>query len=96
MERQQAHQQELEHLLVDQPGVCPPWLGSESQRGVHAWQMPAFAQCHGLDGRGGAALYASVEQWLAAYERTVAETTRVSAKPAAAANPPSSPNRPRP
>ena len=28
----------------------------------------------GLDGRGGAALYGSVEQWLAAYERATAES----------------------
>src|SRR5262249_54878399 len=41
----------------------------------------------GLDGRGGAALYGSVGQWLAAYERAAAEETRPAAKPAAPAAP---------
>jgi ATP-binding cassette subfamily F protein uup len=41
----------------------------------------------GLDGRGGAASYASVDQWLAAYERGLAEANRPApaAKPAVAA-----------
>src|SRR5207248_3723162 len=30
----------------------------------------------GLDGRGGAALYGSVQQWLASYERATAEETK--------------------
>src|SRR5207253_940114 len=30
----------------------------------------------GLDGRGGAALYGSISQWLAAYERAIAEAAR--------------------
>lgn len=40
----------------------------------------------GLDGRGGAALYGSVDQWLAAYERVTVEATRpiVSAAPRSA------------
>lgn len=37
----------------------------------------------GLDGRGGAALYASVAQWLAAYELATAEATQSSARSAA-------------
>lgn len=40
----------------------------------------------GLDGRGGSALYASVGQWLAAYERAIAP---IAAKPAAARRTPS-------
>jgi ATP-binding cassette subfamily F protein uup len=38
----------------------------------------------GLDGRGSAAVYASVEQWLSAYERAVEQETKLSAKPSAA------------
>jgi ABC transport system ATP-binding/permease protein len=41
----------------------------------------------GLDGRGGAALYGSVGQWLSAYERFTVEETRPSSKPAAPAAP---------
>src|SRR5207237_4233749 len=41
----------------------------------------------GLDGRGGAALYGSVEQWLSAYERATAEGPERSAKPTAPAAP---------
>src|SRR5207237_397010 len=37
----------------------------------------------GLDGRGGAALYGSVGQWLSAYERATAEENKLSAKTAA-------------
>lgn len=37
----------------------------------------------GLDGRGGSALYASVAQWLSAYEKIVAEENRPAARPAA-------------
>jgi ATP-binding cassette subfamily F protein uup len=40
----------------------------------------------GLDGRGGAALYGSVEQWLTAYERSTAEAA-AAARPAAPAAP---------
>ncbi len=50
----------------------------------------------GLDGRGGSAVYASVGQWLAAYERGVEEASKPAAPPAprrAAASPP--PPRPR-
>lgn len=36
----------------------------------------------GLDGRGGAATYGSVEQWLTAYERATAEAVKPIAKPA--------------
>ena len=43
----------------------------------------------GLDGRGGAALYGSVGQWLSAYERLTAAEARPSSKPAAPAAPPS-------
>jgi ATP-binding cassette subfamily F protein uup len=53
----------------------------------------------GLDGRGGAAVYGSVGQWLAAYERAVAEAEEAArrAKAAAAppARPPAAPARPR-
>jgi ABC transport system ATP-binding/permease protein len=42
----------------------------------------------GLDGRGGAALYGSVQQWLAAYERVTAEATKEVARPPAPAAPP--------
>jgi ATP-binding cassette subfamily F protein uup len=41
----------------------------------------------GLDGRGGAALYGSVGQWLTAYERDTAEAAKASAKPSAPAAP---------
>jgi ABC transport system ATP-binding/permease protein len=41
----------------------------------------------GLDGRGGAALYGSVAQWLAAYERATAEESILSGKPSAPAAP---------
>ena len=41
----------------------------------------------GLDGTGGAALYASVGQWLAAYERVTEEEAKLSGKPAAPAVP---------
>ena len=41
----------------------------------------------GLDGRGGAALYGSVGQWLSAYETATPEETKPSTKPAAPANP---------
>jgi len=36
----------------------------------------------GLDGRGGSAVYASVEQWLAAYERAALEAAKPAAPPA--------------
>jgi ATP-binding cassette subfamily F protein uup len=49
----------------------------------------------GLDGRGGASLYASVGQWLAAYERSAGESARP-AKPAAPANPRPAPAAPQP
>jgi ATP-binding cassette subfamily F protein uup len=45
----------------------------------------------GLDGRGGAALYSSVAQWLSAYERALSEPDRAAApapRPAAASNRP--------
>ena len=38
----------------------------------------------GLDGRGGSAVYASVEQWLAAYERAAEEAAKPAALPARA------------
>src|SRR5206468_3575180 len=41
----------------------------------------------GLDGRGGAAVYGSVRQWLAAYERATAEADKPAAKPAPSARP---------
>jgi ATP-binding cassette subfamily F protein uup len=41
----------------------------------------------GLDGRGGAALYGSIEQWLAAYERAAALEAQVVARPVAPAPP---------
>ena len=41
----------------------------------------------GLDGRGGAALYGSVGQWLSAYERGTAEESTLSGKPSAPAAP---------
>jgi ATP-binding cassette subfamily F protein uup len=39
----------------------------------------------GLDGRGGASLYASVEQWLSAYERVTGAGTQPASKPTAPA-----------
>ncbi|HVS40262.1 MAG TPA: hypothetical protein VMS17_32185, partial [Gemmataceae bacterium] len=36
----------------------------------------------GLDGRGGSAVYASAEQWLAAYERAAEEAKKPAAPPA--------------
>src|SRR5205807_10240142 len=36
----------------------------------------------GLDGRGGSAVYASVEQWLAAYERAAEQAAKPAAPPA--------------
>jgi ATP-binding cassette subfamily F protein uup len=41
----------------------------------------------GLDGRGGAALYGSVGQWLSAYERATAEESMLPGKPSAPAAP---------
>jgi ATP-binding cassette subfamily F protein uup len=41
----------------------------------------------GLDGRGGAALFGSVAQWLSAYERVAVEEPKPSARPPAAAAP---------
>jgi ATP-binding cassette subfamily F protein uup len=49
----------------------------------------------GLDGRGGAAVYGSVEQWLAAYEGSAPETARP-AKPAAPAAARPAPPAPKP
>jgi ATP-binding cassette subfamily F protein uup len=45
----------------------------------------------GLDGRGGAALYGSVGQWLSAYERSLEDAVRLTAKPPATAVPRSAP-----
>jgi ABC transport system ATP-binding/permease protein len=45
------------------------------------------AEVVGLDGRGGAALYGSVGQWLSAYERATAEESMLSGKPSAPATP---------
>jgi ATP-binding cassette subfamily F protein uup len=47
----------------------------------------------GLDGRGGAALYGSVTQWLAAYQRATAATVQATASPAPRAS--AAPPRPR-
>ena len=44
-------------------------------------------RCRGLDGRGGAALYGNVGQWLSAYERAKAEETKTSVKPGSRAAP---------
>jgi ATP-binding cassette subfamily F protein uup len=41
----------------------------------------------GLDGRGGAAVYGSVGQWLSAYERAAAEAAKPPARPVAPATP---------
>jgi ATP-binding cassette subfamily F protein uup len=49
----------------------------------------------GLDGRGGSAVYASVEQWLAAYERTAEEVAKPAASPAPRRAAPAPPPRPR-
>jgi ATP-binding cassette subfamily F protein uup len=51
----------------------------------------------GLDGRGGSAVYASVEQWLAAYECAAEEAAKPAAPPAPrrAAPPPPPPPKPR-
>jgi len=38
---EQTHQQELEHLLVDQPRVGSAWLGSQPKRGVDPRQVAA-------------------------------------------------------
>ncbi len=46
----------------------------------------------GLDGRGGAAVYGSVDQWLAAYERTVEGERRGSSPPTKPAGPPAGMN----
>ena len=54
LERQQADEQELQHLLVDEASVGAPGLGADSQRRVNAWQVAAFAQpCRQLEGFGG-------------------------------------------
>lgn len=47
----------------------------------------------GLDGFGGAALYASVNQWLTAYERSLAERDAPPAKPQSRPRPPASRSR---
>jgi ATP-binding cassette subfamily F protein uup len=49
----------------------------------------------GLDGRGGSAVYASVEQWLAAYERAAEEAAKPAALPAPRRVAPSPPPKPR-
>jgi ATP-binding cassette subfamily F protein uup len=50
----------------------------------------------GLDGRGGAALYGSIGQWLTAYEQASAAAARETARPTApAARPAAAPPRPR-
>jgi ATP-binding cassette subfamily F protein uup len=49
----------------------------------------------GLDGRGGSAVYASVEQWLAAYERAAEEAAKPAALPAPRRAAPPPPPRPR-
>jgi ATP-binding cassette subfamily F protein uup len=49
----------------------------------------------GLDGRGGAALYASVGQWLAAYERAIEEKEKPVAPPRPAPPPKPAPPKPR-
>jgi ATP-binding cassette subfamily F protein uup len=50
----------------------------------------------GLDGRGGAAVYGSVQQWLTAYERAVAEPKPEAPPPKAAGGPRRAPAPPRP
>jgi ABC transport system ATP-binding/permease protein len=49
----------------------------------------------GLDGRGGSAVYASVEQWLTAYERAAKEAAKPSALPAPRRTAPPPPPNPR-
>jgi ATP-binding cassette subfamily F protein uup len=73
----------LEESLADFPGALV--LVSHDRALMEMDRL--CTEVVGLDGRGGAAVYGSVEQWLTAYEQSVAKSTKDSspraAKPAA-------------
>jgi ATP-binding cassette subfamily F protein uup len=67
----------LEESLAELPGAL---VLVSHDRELMDWLCTEVV---GLDGRGGAALYASIDQWLAAYERSTAEAEKAAATPAA-------------